>query len=118
MARGPHVNLRWEGEKLKGIFHDAALRGLLLGGEHLLQVSRDLVPIDEGVLERSGAVSHDEQNLVVAVSYDTPYAVDQHENPVWRHAPGRTWKYLEHPFNAEADVIRALLFQQMRRVAR
>lgn len=118
MARGPKVDIRWYGEKLKGVYHAAALRGLLLGGEHLLTVSREITPIDEGVLRRSGAVSHDEQTLTVAVSYDTPYAVDVHEILHWRHAPGTQAKYLEIPFNEEADTIRALLNYQMRRVNR
>lgn len=117
MARGPNVDMRWNGKELTGLFHDAAMRGLLMGGEHILGVSREIVPLDESPLMHSGAVSRDDRLLTVAISYDTSYAVEQHENPNIRHAPGRTWKYLERPFNEEADTARAILNNQMRKVA-
>lgn len=70
------------------------LEGLKLAGEHILQLSRQKVPLEEGTLERSGEVS-DDGALTVAVSYDTPYAVRQHEDMTLRHAAGRSAKYLE-----------------------
>jgi hypothetical protein len=72
----------------------ATLRGLQLAGEHVLALSRRRVPIEEGTLERSGLAT-DDGHLTVAVSYDTPYAVRQHEDITLRHASGRTSKYLE-----------------------
>jgi hypothetical protein len=70
------------------------LDGLRLAGEHILQLSRQRVPLEEGTLERSGVVT-DDGNSSVAVSYDTPYAVPQHERMDYRHAAGRSAKYLE-----------------------
>lgn len=72
----------------------AALRGLRDSGEHILQLSRDRVPIDTGVLERSGMVTDNDADTV-AVSYDTPYAVRVHEDMTARHVAGREAKYLE-----------------------
>lgn len=117
MAQGPKADLTWNGKELTGLFHDAAMRGLLMGGEHILGVSREIVPLDESPLMHSGAVSSDDRLLTVAISYDTHYAVEQHENMAIRHAPGRTAKYLETPFNEEADTARAILANQMRKVA-
>jgi hypothetical protein len=89
-------------------------RGLELAAEHLLQVSRGRVPIEEGTLERSGVASVDEPNLRAAVSFDTDYAVRQHEDLGLRHDDGRTAKYLEQPAAAEHDTMGALLAQAVR----
>jgi len=71
-----------------------ALKGLILGGEHILKLSRDRVPLEEGTLERSGQVT-DNGKDTVAVSYDTPYAARQHEDMGAHHDSGRSAKYLE-----------------------
>jgi hypothetical protein len=89
-----------------------------VGGEHLLQVSRERVPIEEATLERSGVVSVDESSMTAAVSYDTPYAVRQHEELSYRHDPGRTAKYLEGPLREEKDTILAIIAAQVRRALR
>jgi hypothetical protein len=89
-----------------------------VGGEHLLQVSRERVPIEEATLERSGVVSVDESSMTSAVSYDTPYAVRQHEELSYRHDPGRTAKYLERPLREEKDTILAIIAAQVRRALR
>ncbi|GAA2298307.1 hypothetical protein GCM10010402_66130 [Actinomadura luteofluorescens] len=92
-----------------------AVRGLRLGAEHLLQASRLQVPIEEATLERSGVASVDPGALEAAVSYDTPYAVRQHEDLTLRHDDGRKAKYLEDPLRDEAEVIREIIAAQIRR---
>ncbi len=79
----------------------AAIRGVQLGAEHLLEVARQRVPIEEGTLERSGVVSVDEDAITAAISFDTPYAVRQHEELTYQHDSGRTAKYLERPLHEE-----------------
>lgn len=76
--------------------------GLQLTAEHILAEATDLVPIEEGTLQRSGTVSIDAMGTTAAVSYDTPYAVRQHEEIDWRHDPGRRAKFLEAPMNDPA----------------
>ena len=93
-------------------------RGLTVAMEYLLQVSRARVPLDEGTLERSGVASVDEEALKGAVSFDTPYAVRQHEDMTAQHAPGRTAKYLEGPAMAEASTIGDLIAAEVRREMR
>lgn len=97
---------------------DAAVRGLRLGAEHVLAESRKRVPIEEGTLERSGMATVDESSLTAAVSYDTVYAVRQHEELDWRHDAGRTAKYLEGPLTEEAGTVREIIAAQMRRSLR
>jgi len=73
---------------------DLALSGLRLGGQYILKLSNDRVPLEEGTLERSGRVT-DNGKDEVAISYDTPYARRQHEDMTLRHDAGRSAKYLE-----------------------
>lgn len=75
---------------------DAALRGLVKWGELVLAESNSTVPHDSGDLERSGVVIPHRSDLAVTVSYDTPYAVTQHEALDLTHEPGRGPKFLEN----------------------
>lgn len=87
---------------------EADLEGLRLGGEHVLKLARDHVPIETGTLERSGMVTDDGKDTV-AVSFDTPYAVRQHEDTTLRHDAGRSSKYLERAVaDGAQDVLRLL----------
>ncbi|MEF3114488.1 hypothetical protein [Streptomyces chrestomyceticus] len=112
------ARLRWNGAAATAAIHQAAARGVRLGAEHVLGVSRQRVPLDEGTLERSGAVSVDEQQLVAAVSYDTPYARRVHEDMNARHSPGRSAKYLEAVLPQESSTVQALIAAQVRRALR
>ncbi|WP_086765337.1 minor capsid protein [Streptomyces bobili] len=95
-----------------------AARGLLLAAEHVLQQAQEVVPLDEGPLQNSGTVSVDGSTLTAVVSYDTPYAVRQHEELDYRHAPGRTAKYLENPLNASRAEVATIIAAQIRRAMR
>lgn len=90
------------------------VKGLALGSEHLLKVSNDFAPIEEGTLIRSGETSIDDAELKAAVSYDTPYAVVQHEDMSLSHDPGRTAKFLENAANWEKDTLAKIVAQQIR----
>lgn len=87
--------------------------GLRQALEHVLAESRRLVPLEEGTLERSGRVTID--GLEGAVTYDTVYAVVQHEELTYRHAPGRQAKYLEQPMRTERPVMLQLMAVPLRR---
>ena len=91
------------------LVRQAAARGLALAAEHVLSVSNQHVPIEEGTLERSGAVDVDPTALAASVSYDTPYAVRQHEDLSMRHDAGRSAKYLETASTDEARTVEALM---------
>lgn len=97
----------WRGAAVSAAVARAGTRGLGVATEHLLGASNRRVPIEEGTLERSGTASVEDSEG--AVSYDTVYAVRQHEELDWRHDEGRTAKYLESALNEEADTIRALI---------
>ena len=96
----------------------ATAAGLAKAAEHLLGASRAQVPIEEGTLERSGVASVNRAGLEAAVSYDTVFAVRQHEEPTWRHDPGRKAKYLEDPAATERPVMLAIIAAELRRALR
>jgi hypothetical protein len=95
--------------QVRAAYDAGAVQGLTLASEHLLQVSRGRVPLEEGTLERSGVASVDEATKRAAVSYDTSYAVRQHEDLALRHDGGRTAKYLEIPTHTEGKVMLDLI---------
>lgn len=91
-----------------------ASEGLEKGLEHVLKVSKQQVPLDESTLERSGKVVMNGP-LDGAISYDTVYAVRQHEEMDWKHLPGRKAKYLEDPMNSEREVVLQMMAVGLRR---
>lgn len=67
--------------------------------DHLATVSKGQVPLDQGPLKNSCYVDVNDDGSQGTVSYDTPYAVVQHENTWYNHQRGRKGKYLEDPVN-------------------
>jgi hypothetical protein len=94
--------------------HELAADALFEAGEIVLAESDTRVPIEEGTLSRSGHVSEDRAQLKVAVSYDTPYAVVQHEEMSFQHDGGREAKYLENAFNATLPQLRDHIAHRIR----
>jgi len=99
------MQLEWHGDEILAAISGSSFRGVQLAAEHLLQVSSNIAPIEEGDLQRSGEVSSDPGRGVVAVSFDRPYAVRQHEDMTYRHDEGRQAKYLEDPMHSEQDTM-------------
>lgn len=114
MAR-QSTSMSWEGRRLwtKSGKRKAA-RGVRQGLETVLAASNAIVPLDEGPLQRSGKVDVDEERLEGTVSYDTPYAVIQHENLDYKHAPGRQAKYLETALNQNRNAVRDAVARELR----
>jgi len=112
------TRLRWNGAAALRGTHAGAVRGLRLAVEHILAESRRIVPIEEATLERSGVATVDESSLTAAVSYDTPYAIRQHEEMNYQHDAGRSAKYLERPLTQEADTVAEIIAAQLRRSLR
>lgn len=86
--------LRWHPGMAVAKVLAAADVGLMVAGEMLGEESDRITPIEEGTLIRSRTVSLDREHHRVAVAYDTPYAVRQHEDMTLTHDQGREAKYL------------------------
>lgn len=65
----------------------------------LLGKSVALAPVDTGDLRGSGKVDFSNGGLNSEVSFNTPYALRQHEELSYNHPQGGQAKYLEEPFN-------------------
>ena len=65
--------------------------------------SQRRVPVDSGTLRRSGMILPVRKRgnfYEIEIGYGgaaSEYAMDQHERADYRHAEGKTWKYLENP---------------------
>ncbi|MGD6750991.1 minor capsid protein [Streptomyces sp. BH105] len=109
-----YARMSWQGGRLWGSRgRRLASEGLQRALEHTLGEANKLVPLEEGTLRRSGRVDVD--GLNGAISYDTVYAVRQHEELTWKHLPGRRAKYLESAMNDERDVMLRLMAVPLRR---
>lgn len=98
-----------------GALRAGATAGLRLAGELVLQRSNDRVPLEEGTLERSGRVTATDDE--VAISYDTVYAVCQHEDMSLRHDAGRSAKYLETALGESRSEAAQLIAAAIRKAA-
>ncbi|MFC8124849.1 hypothetical protein [Streptomyces sp. NPDC057302] len=72
------------------------------------------MPIEEATLERSRGATVDANALTAAVSYDTPYAVRQHEEMTYRH-DGKHREIPRTPLTEAADTCAAIIAAQVRR---
>ncbi|WP_237773577.1 minor capsid protein [Streptomyces luteocolor] len=109
-----YARMNWQGSRLwtsRG--RRLASKGLQRALEHAFGEANKLVPLDEGTLERSGRVDVD--SLHGAISYDSVYAVRQHEELTWKHLPDRQATYLEQPMNSEREVMLRLMAVPIRR---
>lgn len=104
----------------------AARAGLYLGAEHVLGVSNDKVPHEEGDFERGGKASVSDSELVAAVSYrDTGFSGRKsgfsgqaewlHEDLTVQHDDGRTAKFLENAINSERNDVRRIVASEINR---
>lgn len=109
--------LIWRGPQASAIARQAGQMGLRKAAEHLRGVSQQLAPIDEGTLRNSAAVTT-VNPARVAVSFNTPYAVKQHEELGYRHPKGGQAKYLEAPLHDEAQTMRDMVAAEVRRALR
>lgn len=80
-----------------------AEKALRTAVEYLLTEANKTVPHDEGTLERSGQATVD--GTKGAVSYDTPYAVRQHEDLAFHHDGKGKAKWLENTLALERNKV-------------
>lgn len=102
MAKKMHVRVNIDRVKIKSAIASGGKRGTWMALDHLAAVSKEQVPLDQGPLKNSCFVDVAEDGASGTVSYDTPYAVRQHEETGYHHQRGRKAKYLEDPANDRA----------------
>ena len=107
------VKVKLDKQLVRSITKSGSKRATWMALDHLASVSKQQVPLDQGPLKNSCAVDVNDDGSQGTVSYDTPYAVVQHENTWYRHPRGRKAKYLEDPaFDSSVQKEMAQLAQQ------
>ena len=104
------LEVSWKGERIFEEARKAALLGLRQAGELILRESLRAAPVETGALRESARLTDNGQDAA-AVSYDTPYALAQHEALGGRGSP----KYLENPGRENAEKAGELLGESLRR---
>ena len=86
---------------------NAAKTGAIESMQQVLDKSQAIVPLDMTPLQKSGTLSEDGNKIYVSYGQgeSAAYAIIQHENLQYRHAPGRQAKYLEQPFRTAQPTI-------------
>lgn len=107
MSADFEINLDIEGAKRT--VREARRRGLRAAAEFVLTEANKHTPHDDGTLERSGRADVNSEGTQAAVSYDTPYAVKQHEDMSLRHPGKGQGKWLENTLSREADTVREII---------
>jgi hypothetical protein len=100
-----------------GSYSRGFARGIVKSAELLLKESRKVVPIDTGALYESSKVVESGRNWSkqATVEYRMPYALYVHEDPVPKHKPGKTYKYLENPLKLNKEKMRKILVAEARK---
>lgn len=107
------VRIKIDTALIKQVTKSGSKRATWMALDHLAAVSKQQVPLDQGPLKNSCYVDVNEDGSQGTVSYDTPYAVIQHENLKFNHQRGRKAKYLEDPvFDSGVQQEMAQLAQQ------
>ena len=99
MSRGFKIDVRLDKALIKNVTKQCTKKGTWSALDHLAAVSKEQVPLDQGPLKNSCYVDVADDGSSGTVSYDTPYAIIQHENTQFQHQRGRKAKYLEDPAN-------------------
>lgn len=92
----------------------AALKGQQILAQNILGESQKLVPVDTGTLQRSGHITTVQNTTII--SYNTPYALKQHEDPTLKHPNGGEAKYLERPFNEKSGQLKEFVETEIDKV--
>lgn len=97
MSRKVHLKIKLDRSKINGTISSCRKKAVWAALDYLASQSKDQVPLDTGVLKNSCSVDINADGSEGTVSYDTPYAVVQHEATHYNHQRGRKAKYLEDP---------------------
>lgn len=111
MAQSGSVS--WNGDLYKALLKQAAALGLNEGGELVLGEAVERAPIDTANLRGSAHLTPAvPEDLVAELSFDTPYAVIQHEALDYRHTEGEA-KYLERPLIERHNDVAAIVAKRI-----
>lgn len=112
--------VNWFGDQAQQRMRQGGVDGVNMAAEVLLGKSNAKAPVDTTDLRQSGSTHQATLgNPSAQVSYNTPYAVIQHERTDFHHPtdhnPGAQAKYLETPLVEDRDELTGIIAEQIRR---
>jgi hypothetical protein len=108
------MTLIWTGTAAVHATLAAALDALESGADELLRKSNETIPLDTSAMMHSGQVDVFPDQFTATVSYNTPYAVRQHEDLTYRHAAGRRARWLELTAREDGERLGLWIGKRMR----
>lgn len=133
------AGFKWRGKEAEKVARKAVLEALHACAENILTEAIDETPVESGTLRRSGTVTiggKAEPEMVyeaaettsqkdaypsplgeedaVYISFNTPYALRQHEELNYSHPLGGKAKYLEDPVNRNASKVTKLVEKRVK----
>jgi len=102
------MSIQWNTRAADAIT-EAAQTGIYEAAEALLDQAIEKTPVQDGILRASGRAT--QEGNVSAVSFNTPYAVRQHEELGYQHPNGGQAKYLEVPANSFGETMESIVAQ-------
>ncbi len=102
------MTLEWNTRAADAI-PEAAQSGIYEAAEALLDQAIEKTPVQDGILRASGRAT--QEGLQAAVSFNTPYAVKQHEELGFAHPNGGEPKFLERPANSFRPMMEQIVAQ-------
>ncbi|OZC55059.1 hypothetical protein CH289_07645 [Rhodococcus sp. RS1C4] len=112
--------IQWNSQAVIDKQRAGAVKGMEIATEALRGEAVDLTPIKDGVLRASSKASVNEvdDGVVGAVSFNTEYAVKQHEDVGLNHPNGGEAKYLENAATAFSETFQTVMAHQIKKALR
>lgn len=101
------INQKWYGDDILKDIQNSIPVALKDAAEFLLDEALKRVPIEDGTLANSGNTSVNKNEAFV--TFDTPYAIRQHEDLTLHHKNGRSAKYVERPARENQKKIETII---------
>lgn len=103
----------WHGDKMAGRVQAAGRRATRAAAERLRALALPRTPLDQGPLRASAKVRNVNAEAVALVTYDSIYAVYQHEGVSFNHSVGEA-KFLERPLTENKGQLLTIMAEVMR----
>lgn len=106
------MGMQWNGDVVRQAIERSAKEAARKGAEHIKERAVQRTPLETGALRNSAKVTT--SGKTAAVSYNTPYAVKQHEEVGYQHGDGEA-KFLENTVRAEQGAVQNIIAEEVRK---
>ncbi len=107
------MTLIWHGDELLARLGHSTHESVTAGAQALQDATERVIPIRSSELRESGRVTADGDRA--ALSYNTPYAVIEHQSGYPRHTPPRVKHYVTRPMLENGEEVLAAMAEALGR---